>query len=125
MAMTSTVARIFFLLWAGFLFAEEPYIGYSEYQIITDTNFSAIPYFQQMQSDGVNLQRMWVLGLSNTTTFRELMPFQKERRLYNLNELNPEYIQRLRSVLTDAGQNGQKVLLTLFDRWSMARPADF
>jgi hypothetical protein len=123
--MTFRIFCAFCLLCAGILFADEPYIGYSEYQIVTDTSFSPLPYFQQMQSYGVNLQRIWVLGLSNTVTFRELMPFKKSRGIYNLNQLNPDYLQRLRTTMKEAEENGQKVLLTLFDRWSMARPADF
>lgn len=123
--MKFRILLLFFLSLAGRLHAEEPYIGYSDYQIVTDQRFNAASYFEEMQSNGVNLQRIWVLGYSNTGTLRELMPFRKERRSYNLNELNPAYLKRLKSTLAEADRHGQKVLLTLFDRWSMARPSDF
>lgn len=125
MSMRLRILLLLFLSLTGQLHAEEPYIGYSEYQIVTDLRFNAAPYFEEMQSYGVNLQRIWVLGYSNTGTLRELMPFRKERRSYNLNELDPDYLERLRSTLAEADRHGQKVLLTLFDRWSMARSSDF
>jgi hypothetical protein len=108
------------------LYGEEPYIGYSDYQIVTNKKFDASSYFQKMQQSGVNLQRIWVLGYSNTSSnIKEQMPFRKERRNYNLNELDPEYLQRLQTVMEEAKQNGQTVMLTLFDRWSMGDAALF
>lgn len=107
------------------LYAADPYIGYSDYQIVTDTRFDAAPYFERMQSDGVNLQRIWVLGYSNTGSFREQMPFRKEGKKYDLNELDSSYLERLRSTLAEAQRRGQTVMLTLFDRWSMASAANF
>lgn len=56
MKTTMLIASILFL--AGFLFAETPYIGYSDYKIITDTDFDTKPYFETMHSYGVNLQRI-------------------------------------------------------------------
>ncbi len=110
---------------AAHLYAADPYIGYSDYQIVTDTRFDAAPYFESMQSDGVNLQRIWVLGYSNTGNFKEQMPFQKKRNKYDLNQLDSSYLRRLRSTLAKAQQQGQTIMLTLFDRWSMANPENF
>src|SRR5262245_35577744 len=121
--------RCMLLLFIGLLFCcalygAEPYIGYSDYQIVTNKKFDAASYFEKMQQSGVNLQRIWVLGYSNTAK-KELMPFRKEHRKYNLNELDPEYMQRLRTVMEDANRRGQKVMLTFFDRWSMSDPGLF
>jgi hypothetical protein len=124
-----TTFRSFLLLFlfscAIYSFQEKPYIGYSDYQIITDTRFDVNAYFETMQADGVNLQRIWVLGYSNTSSFRERMPFRKVGRKYNLEELDPVYLKRLQSIIAMAQQYDQRVLLTLFDRWSMTDIAKF
>ena len=95
------------------------YLGYSDYQIVTDTNFPAGPYFRTMAASGVNFQRIWALGYSGVEKkIPERMPFIREGK-YDLERMDPVYLDRLRSVLRLAGQNGQKVMLTLFDNWSL------
>lgn len=108
------------------LYAEPLYVGYSDYQIVTDTRFDAKPYFQTMESYGVNLQRIWVLGYSNTQrNIPERMPFLKQGLTYKLDELDPAYLQRLRITLVEATRHRQRVLLTLFDRWSLSDQEKF
>src|SRR5262245_43166341 len=107
---------LLFSLLSGYSLEEGPYIGYSDYQIVTDMRFDASSYFETMQSEGVNLQRIWALGYSNTShSFRERMPFQRVGKKYDLDEIDPVYLNRLRSILATAQRYDQRVLLTLFD----------
>lgn len=108
------------------LSAEQLYIGYSDYHIVTDKTFNEKPYFQTMQSYGVNLQRIWVLGYSHTLRkIPEQMPFRKQGSQYNLDKLDPIYLQRLRNTLREATRHRQRVLLTIFDRWSLSNTENF
>jgi hypothetical protein len=117
---------LLFSLLSGYSLEEGPYIGYSDYQIVTDMRFDASTYFETMQSDGVNLQRIWALGYSNTSnSFRERMPFRRVGKKYNLEEIDPVYLKRLQSILATAHRYDQRVLLTLFDRWSMTDFSNF
>jgi hypothetical protein len=100
----------------------QTYLGYSDYQIATDTNFSAEPYFQKMSEAGVNFQRIWVLGYSGVEpSFDELMPFVLDQGKYRLDQIEPAYIRRLRNVLTQAQKYDQRVMLTLFDQEFLKR----
>lgn len=102
------------------VFCAETYIGYSDYQIVTDINFPADHYFQKMSQSGVNFQRIWAIGYSGVEpSFKERMPFVRERGKYRLDQIDERYLQRLRSVLQDAEQHNQRVMLTLFDHWSL------
>jgi len=110
-----------FCLPISFLFADVPYLGYSDYQIVTDPTFDASSYFQEMESHGVNLQRIWTSGYNNSIPHvRELMPFEKLGGKYNLDRIDPDYLIRLRSVISSARTHNQKVLLTLFDHWALS-----
>ena len=98
----------------------ETYIGYSDYQIITDVTFPADRYFRMMQGHGVNFQRIWVTGYSDVAIkFQELMPFVRQGNRYRLSDINPEYRKRLTTVLEQAREHDQRVMLTLFDHWSL------
>jgi hypothetical protein len=98
------------------------YLGYSDYQIVTDTSFPAGRYFQAMSDSGVNFQRIWALGYSGVEKkFDERMPFVYRKGKYDLNQIDPAYMERLRRVLNLANRNGQKVMLTLFDNWSLGK----
>jgi hypothetical protein len=100
----------------------EWYLGYSDYQIITDTSFRADRYFQTMAEHGVNFQRIWVTGYSDVAVkFEELMPFAQRRGKYRLTKINPQYLKRLSTVMQQAQTHNQQVMLTLFDHWSLAR----
>jgi hypothetical protein len=100
----------------------QTYLGYSDYQIATDLNFAAGPYFEKMSEAGVNFQRIWVMGYSGVEpNFDELMPFAMDRGKYRLDQIEPAYITRLQNVLTQAEKYDQRVMLTLFDHWSLAR----
>ena len=100
----------------------ERYLGYSDYQIITDTAFRADRYFETMAAHGVNFQRIWVTGYSDIAVkFEELMPFVKRRGKYRLARINPAYMKRLVTVMEQAQSHDQQVMLTLFDHWSLAR----
>ena len=101
---------------------EPAYLGYSDYQIITDKRFPAEDYFRMMASHGVNFQRIWVTGYSDVAVkFEELMPFVKRGDRYKLSKISPEYIDRLLTVMQHAQKHNQQVMLTLFDHWSIAR----
>jgi Cellulase (glycosyl hydrolase family 5) len=106
---------------ASALNAQPRYVGYSSYQIITDFSFRPRPYFALMQANGVNFQRIWVLGFSGTAPkIREELPFVMENGKYNLRQIRPEYVRRMQNVLQAAQENHQQVMLTLFDHWSLA-----
>jgi len=96
------------------------YLGYSDYQIVTDFRFPAEPYFRKMSESGVNFQRIWVLGYSGVEKkFDELLPFVIENDTYRLDQIEPRYIERLKNVLALAEKHHQRVMLTLFDNWSL------
>ena len=99
------------------------YLGYSDYHIITDRNFNPGPYLQSMAENGVNLQRIWITGYSGSARdVDEVMPFTQRGKKYQLTaRLNPQYLRRLERVMKLADQYGQRVMLTMFDRWSLAR----
>lgn len=98
------------------------YLGYSDYQIITDTSFRADRYFEMMATHGVNFQRIWVTGYSDVAVkFEELMPFARKGNRYNLGRISPAYKDRLLTVMEQAQAHDQQVMLTLFDHWSIAR----
>lgn len=100
----------------------EKYFGYSDYQIITDRSFRADRYFQRVAQHGVNFQRMWVTGYSNAARdVDELMPFSRRGNQYRLSAINPKYLKRLKEVMDQARAHNQRVMLTLFDHWSLAR----
>jgi hypothetical protein len=102
-------------------FAGPEYLGYSNYQIITDFSFDPVPYFQQMDNHAVNLQRIWILGYSNSADkINETMPFVLAGKKYDLKRIDPMYLQRLIEVLQAAEMHNQQVMLTLFDHWSLA-----
>ena len=97
------------------------YLGYSNYQIITDFSFHPEPYFEQMDRHGVNLQRIWILGYSNSADeINETMPFVLSGEKYDLRRIDPAYLRRLTEVLEAAKMHNQQVMLTLFDHWSLA-----
>jgi hypothetical protein len=99
----------------------QPYLGYSDYQIITDKNFHAGAYFRKMSDQGVNFQRIWALGYSGTAKkFDELLPFVLTNGKYQLRSIEPRYLQRLNEVLEEAQTYDQRVMLTLFDHWALA-----
>lgn len=101
--------------------AETAYLGYSDYQIVTDPGFDAEEYLIATQSYGVNFQRIWVTGYSNAGgRIDERMPFIERDGKYALLELDPAYLDRLTNVLTLARKHGQRVMLTLFDHWSLS-----
>jgi hypothetical protein len=74
---------------------------------------------------GSNMIRVWVHGHSNTSLYGpESMPFQKvdqnppqppQYEVKGTPPLEPRYKNRLRQVLTEANNNGQIVILSLFD----------
>jgi hypothetical protein len=98
------------------------YLGYSDYQIITDISFPVEQYFRIMASHGVNFQRIWVTGYSDAAVkFEELMPFARRRERYQLSKISPSYIERLLTVMREADDYNQQVMLTLFDHWALAR----
>jgi hypothetical protein len=100
----------------------ETYLGYSNYQIITDETFPVDRYFRLMEKHGVNLQRIWITGYSNAAPdVEELMPFVFRRGRYDLFRINPAYKKRLSEVLEQAGAHNQRVMLTLFDHWALSR----
>jgi hypothetical protein len=100
----------------------EKFLGYSDYQIITDRNFKADRYFERLAEHGVNFQRIWVLGYSHSAKeVDELMPFVKKGSRYRLSEINPQYLARLENVLKAAEHHNLRVMLTLFDHWSLSR----
>jgi len=110
-----------FSLPASFLFADVTYLGYSDYQVVTDPTFDARGYFEEMESHGVNLQRIWAGGYNNSIPHvRELMPFEKQGAKYNLERIDRDYLDRLRSVISSARTHNQRVLLTLFDHWALS-----
>jgi len=114
------------LLLAGNLAAQPVYFGYSNYQIIIDPEFRYTPYFTLMKANGVNFQRIWILGYSGSAPeIAEALPFQLKGRRYKLRQLRPEYMKRMQAVLQAAKNNGQQVMLTLFDHWSLATPEIF
>jgi Cellulase (glycosyl hydrolase family 5) len=114
------------LFLAGDLAAQTVYFGYSNYQIITDADFRYTPYFSLMKANGVNFQRIWILGYSGTAPkIEETLPFQQKGFKYKLRELRPDYLQRMQIILQAAKNNGQQVMLTLFDHWSLATPEIF
>src|SRR6185437_16801787 len=79
------------LLLAGNLAAQPVYFGYSNYQIITDPEFRYTPYFTLMKANGVNFQRIWILGYSGSAPeIAEALPFQLKGRRYKLRQLRPE-----------------------------------
>jgi hypothetical protein len=104
--------------------AEVPYLGYSDYQLVTDFSFDPSSYFLRMQEYGVNFQRIWALGYSGAWK-GERLPFLKKGGRYDLNRIDPEYVSRLRLVLQAAEQHNQRVLLTLFDNWSLVTDTVF
>jgi hypothetical protein len=114
------------LLCASASAANDAYIGYSDYQVVTDARFDAGAYFRAMQEAGVNLQRIWIAGYGNTDPkLHETMPFARHGRKYNLRRFDPEYFRRLDSILDLAGRHGQRVMLTLFDHWQIANVERF
>jgi hypothetical protein len=95
------------------------YLGYSDYQVVTDPSFPAGRYFETMAESGVNFQRIWALGYSGVDKkIPERLPFVRQGK-YDLEQIDSVYLDRLKSVLRLANQNGQKVMLTLFDNWSL------
>ena len=79
-----------------------------------------------MQANRVNFQRIWILGYSGTASqIAETLPFQRKGSRYKLRQLRPDYLQRMQAVLQAAQNNGQQVMLTLFDHWSLATPGIF
>ena len=100
----------------------ETYLGYSDYQIITDSNFSAGKYFLSVAEHGVNFQRIWVTGYSGAARqIDELMPFARRGNRYRLSEISPVYRKRLREVMEQAESHDLRVMLTLFDHWSLRK----
>ncbi len=119
------VKRIWILILAIYLpatfLSAETYLGYSDYQIVTDPAFDARSYFEEMEAHGVNLQRIWTGGYNNSIPHvRERMPFEKQGGKYNLDRIDRDYLNRLRSVILSARMHHQKVLLTLFDHWALS-----
>ena len=113
---------VFQFAFAGASQASERYLGYSDYQVITDRHFRLDRYFQALARQGVNFQRIWVTGYSGAArNVEELLPFARHRRRYNLNAYNQQYFQRLRQVMEQAQTNRHRVMLTLFDHWSLSR----
>lgn len=127
--------RYFIILSGAFLFAftasagsppAPPYIGYSDYQIVTDRSFDPAPYFQEMARAGLNLQRLWAMGYGNTDDrLRELQPFARHGRKYDLHRINPRYLDRLNRVFREADENGLRLMFTLFDRWQIGTAERF
>jgi hypothetical protein len=102
--------------------AAETYLGYSDYQIITDSSFHADKYFRFMSEYGVNFQRIWVTGYSGSAkNVDELMPFVRRGNKYRLSEISPMYRERLVEVMELAESHGLRVMLTLFDHWSLRK----
>jgi hypothetical protein len=115
-----TVLLFQFLLVAP-LFGET-YLGYSDYQIITDSDFRADKYFLSMAEHGVNFQRIWVTGYSGAAKqIDELMPFARRGNKYRLSEISPVYRERLKEVMEQAESHDLRVMLTLFDHWSLRK----
>jgi hypothetical protein len=126
MIRSTFVSSFCLLLLVSTLSGDNLYIGYSDYHIVTDRTFNAESYFQTMKSYGVNLQRIWILGYSIVIKrIPEQMPFRKQGLQYKLHELDPNYLLRLRRTLLEAKRNRQRVLLTLFDRWSLSKEEYF
>ncbi len=100
----------------------ETYLGYSDYHIITDRNFRADKYFLVMAEHGVNFQRIWVTGYSGSArNVDELMPFVRRGNKYRLSEISPVYRKRLTDVMQQAESHDLRVMLTLFDHWSLRK----
>ncbi len=100
----------------------ETYLGYSDYQIITDPEFRADKYFLSMSEHGVNFQRIWVTGYSGAARkFNELMPFVRRGNKYRLSQISPAYRKRLTEVMEQAESHDLRVMLTLFDHWSLRK----
>ena len=100
----------------------ETYLGYSDYQIITDSDFRADKYFLSMAEHGVNFQRIWVTGYSGSARkIDELMPFARRGNKYRLSEISPVYRERLNEVMEQAKSHDLRVMLTLFDAWSLRK----
>ena len=103
-----------------------PYIGYSDYQIVTDRSFDSESYFKKVAGAGINLQRLWATGYGNTDSrLRELQPFARQGKKYDLEKINPRYLDRLQRVFQQADNNGLRILFTLFDRWQIGSAERF
>jgi hypothetical protein len=113
------------LIFTSPAFSAVTHIGYSDYHVLSDPSFDVENYFKEMRSYGVTLQRLWVIGYSNVTFRDERMPFVKTDGKYDLTKLDPEFMARLRKVLELAKRYDQKVMLTLFDRWTLSHEDNF
>jgi hypothetical protein len=100
----------------------ETFVGYSDYQIIPDSNFRVDKYFLSMAEHGVNFQRIWVTGYSGSAKrIEELMPFVRRGNKYRLSEISSVYRERLNEVMEQAESHNLRVMLTLFDSWSLRK----
>src|ERR1044071_6797227 len=110
MILRGSVLRFVFvaaIVLASSLQADSLYVGYSDFQIITDVRFRYQRYFALMKNHGVNFQRIWALGYSGAAPgVQERMPFDRRRGKYDLERINPEYLDHMKQVLQSANSNG-------------------